>query len=163
MTTKMHYLLVAIAATAAVQGHAATFVVEEDALGPIPQSAVAAISRTQGGIPTDYQGQACEFTGKAVALSAESSESIDWIATTKNACAWAASAAPIWVIRRDKIGYKVLLFHVTYDLTLGTGSQNGLRHIATARATAARVETQLWKFDGQTYKLVRARVQELSR
>lgn len=114
-------------------------------------------------MPTDYQGNVCEFIGKAVALSADNPETVDWIATTKNACSWAASAAPIWVLRRERSGYRVVLSYVSYDLTLGSGSQKGLRHIATARATAARVETQLWKFDGRTYKLARMHVQDLTR
>jgi hypothetical protein len=146
-----------------MQAHGATFVVEEDALVPIPQPAVSAISRAGVGMPTNYEGRPCEFVGKVVALSSGGSEPQDWIATTKNACSWAASAAPIWVLRRQSGEYKVVLFHVTYDLTLGSGTQNGLRHIATARATAARTESQLWKFDGEEYKLAKMQVRELGR
>lgn len=159
----MHRLLVAAVALCAMQAHGATFGVEDDALVPIPRPAISAIGRTSVGIPTNNEDRPCEFVGKAVALSSEGSEPEDWIATTKNACSWAASAAPIWVLRRQGDEYKVVLFHVTYDLTLGSGTQNGLRHIATARATAARTESQLWKFNGEEYKLAKMQVRELGR
>ena len=152
LPTEMPRALAAVAVFCAMQVHAATFVVEDDALVPIPQPAVSAIGHTSAGIPTNYEDKPCEFVGKAVSLSSEVSEPLDWVATTKNACSWAASAAPIWVLRRLDSGYRVVLFHVAYDLTLGRETQNGLRHIATARATAARAESQLWKFDGEEYR-----------
>jgi hypothetical protein len=156
----MRRALAAIAAFCTEQVHAATFVVEDEALVPIPQSAVSTIGRTSAGVPTNYEGKPCEFVGKAVTLDSGESEPLDWIVTTKSACSWAASAAPIWVLRRLGSEYKVVLFHVAYDLTLGNGTQNGMRHIATARATAARSESQLWKLDGEEYKLAKMQIRE---
>ena len=65
----MRRALAAIAALCAVQVHAATFFVEDEALVQIPQPAVSAIGRTSGGVPTNYEVNPCEFVGKAVALS----------------------------------------------------------------------------------------------
>jgi hypothetical protein len=159
----MRRALAAIAALCAVQVHAATFFVEDEALVPIPQPAVSAIGRTSGGVPTNYEDKPCEFVGKAVALSSEESEPLDWIVTTKDACSWAAGAAPIWVLRRLGAEYKVVLFRVAYDLTLGNGTRAGMRHIATARVTAARSESQLWKFDGEEYKLAKMHIGQFGR
>jgi len=142
-----------------VNAFGATFVVEDESLIPLPSEVTAGIARFQKDMPTNYQDQPCKFIGKAVALR-DSDPNVDWVATTADACSWAASAAPVWVLVKLPNGqYQVALFHVTYDLTVGSGSQNGLRHIATSRATAARREDQLWKFDGKVYQLSKMKVQ----
>ena len=134
--------------------HAATFIVEDEALKPAPSAVSDAVfARGRAGLQNN-RGEPCTFIGKSVNLSLAISTD-DWVVTTADACSWAASAAPVWVVRHADSGYRVVLFDVTYDLTIGSVGLNGLRNIATARATAAREESQLWKFDGDNYQLVR--------
>lgn len=143
----------------AVEAFGATFVAEDEALVPVPDEVADGIARYQKkNVPTDYKNRPCKFIGKAVTLR-EGGPAADWVATTADACSWAASAAPVWVlVKLPDASFQVVLFHVTYDLTVGRASQNGLHHIATARATAARREDQLWKFDGKAYQISRMKV-----
>jgi hypothetical protein len=137
---------------------AATFTVEDDALVEVPvaiSKAVRAIAKSDF---VDRAGTICRFVGKRVALDASGGPALDWVVTTADACSWAASAAPVWVVRHGAGRDQVVLFHLTYDLTIGSQASNGLRNIATARATAARREEQLWKFDGVSYQLAINRV-----
>ena len=139
----------------AANSFGATFVVEDNLLTIVPPEVKTGILQFVSESPANYDGQPCEFIGKTVALKVDGL-AVDWVVTTANACDWAASAAPVWVLSKSTNGkFGVVLFHVTYDLTVGSGSQNGLHHIATARATAARREDQLWKFDGKIYQLVK--------
>ncbi|MBI2768579.1 MAG: hypothetical protein HYX47_03055 [Burkholderiales bacterium] len=139
---------------AASQAAGATMTVEDDTLVAAPRTVAMGIQRFDKNVPTDYKGKACRYIGKPVALAPDAPER-DWIVTTADACSWAASAAPVWVLREAGGQLQVVLFHVTYDVTVGSAAQNGLRNIATARATAARREEQLWKFDGERYQATR--------
>lgn len=149
--------LTLIVALAAAPAFGASFYVEDGELVPPPgpvESAVAIVAKADF---VDRSGSPCRFIGKPFSL-APSGPALDWIVTTADACSWAASAAPTWVVRKVGEKYQVVLFHVTYDVTIGAATVNGLRNIATARATADRREEQLWKFDGERYRLASNRV-----
>jgi hypothetical protein len=150
----MMHVLMLLALAASVPAFGATFVVEEP-LATVPTSVSASILRTiSAQVYVDRKGEPCRFVGKNVALELDSSAH-DWIVTTAGACAWVASAAPVWILRKTMSEYKLVLHYVTYDVTVGSASANGLRNIATHRATAARSEVQLWKFDGEQYRTSR--------
>src|SRR6185436_8925817 len=86
---------------------------------------------------TDSDDQPClQFVGKPVSLSGDAG-SKDWLLTTADACGWAASAAPIFVVRSSGDRYELVLESEGYDLTLGKPISKGLRNIAIGRATAA--------------------------
>lgn len=147
-------LIVALAAAPAL---GAGFYVEDGALVPPPDPVGSAVASVAKADFVDRSGSPCRFIGKPVAL-APSGPALDWILTTADSCSWAASAAPVWVVRKIGEKYQVVLFHVTYDVTIGAATVNGLRNVATARATAARREEQLWKFDGERYQLANNRI-----
>ncbi len=150
----MMRVLMLLAIAASVPAFGATFVVEEP-LSAVPASVSASIYRTISAQDyVDRKGDPCRFVGKSVALESDASTH-DWIVTTADACAWAAGAAPVWILQKTTSEYKLVLHHVTYDVTVGSGTTNGLRNIATHRATAARSEEQLWKFDGEQYRILR--------
>jgi hypothetical protein len=149
--------LALIALVAATPVFGATFTVEGDTLVQPPGRVASAVERRWKSEFVDRQGAPCRFIGKPIALE-PSGPAVDWVLTTADACSWAASAAPVWVVRRVRETYQVVLFHVTYELTIGSVTHNGLRNIATARATAARREDQLWKFDGERYQVTSNRV-----
>jgi hypothetical protein len=132
------------------------FYVEEDGLSAPPSSVVSAIVGSQSEPFTDNDDRPCAYEGKRIDLDGDGSAQ-DWVVTTQDACSWAASAAPVWVVRGTD-GPRVVLHFVTYSLTIGKAASHGLRHIATGRGTAAQIEEQLWKFDGRDYRLVRNRV-----
>ena len=137
--------------------HAADFAVEDDSLVRVPAQVAQSIARAQQEPIIGFDKKPCRFVGKAFDLQ-DSGSAADWVVTTTDACSWAASAAPVWVLRKTSGGYNMVLSFVTYDLTIGKASQNGMRNLATARGTAARTEYQLWKFDGTEYRLARLRV-----
>lgn len=135
-----------------MNSHAARFVVEEASLQPVPSEVLAGIALHEKSMPTDVQGRPCKFAGKTVALR-DGGAAEGWVVTTTDACAWAASAAPVWVLAASKDKrYRVVLFDVTYTLTVGSASRHGLRNISTFRATATRQELRWWKFDGTAYR-----------
>lgn len=146
-------LIVTLAAAPAL---GANFYVEDSALVPPPGPVGSAVATVAKADFVDRSGAPCRFIGKPVAL-APSGPAVDWILTTADACSWAASAAPVWVVRKVGETYQVMLHHVTYDVTIGAATTNGLRNIATARATASLREEQLWKFDGERYQLANNR------
>ena len=132
------------------------FHVEDDALVPVPSQVARTIRKAAPESVLGYDNKPCRLLGKAYDLQ-DSGSAADWIVTTADACSWAASAAPIWVVRSTKGAYSVVLSFVTYDLTIGKTGENGMRNLATARGTAARTEEQLWKFDGSVYRITRMR------
>jgi hypothetical protein len=137
------------------QAFAATFTVEDEDLVPVPRAVASTVQNVAKADFADPAGKPCRFVGKAVTLENNKGAATDWIVTTADACSWAASAAPVWVVRNTGGKYEVVLSHITYDLTLGSAVHNGLRNVATARATAARREEQLWVFDGNRYVVSR--------
>ncbi|MFZ6638451.1 hypothetical protein ACO0LL_01855 [Undibacterium sp. TC4M20W] len=130
--------------------------VEEKPLLEVPGKVVEAIKAQYKEMPVDYNEKPCRFIGKKIALRAVKDKLEDWAVTTADACSWAAASAPVWVLVKDDTNqYKLVLYAPIYDMTVGSGSQNGFHHIATARATAGWSEQLLWKFDGKVYKLAK--------
>lgn len=153
--------LALIAILAPLSAQAADFYVEDPSLVAPPPEVAVAIAASETEPVQGYRGEACRYLGKEVVLD-ERGNGKDWVVTTAPACAWAASAAPVWVVTRSPPSYKVVLSFVTYDLTIGKGESNGMHHIATGRGTASLLEEQLWKFDGARYKLIKNIVQDMS-
>jgi hypothetical protein len=155
VTTPLFARLAALVMLATpVSARAADFVVEDPALTDAPAVVVAAITSAAAEPLVDDDGTACRFLSRAVDLDGDG-RATDWVATTADACAWAASAAPVWVVYNGGGRARVVLDFVTYDLTLGRPRSHGLRNIATARGTAAMVEEELWRYDGTRYRRIR--------
>jgi hypothetical protein len=132
------------------------FFVEEEGLQAVPAAVAKTIRTGNEGTWTDDDGHPCRFEGKPVDLDADGRKT-DWVVTTRDACAWAASAGPIVLVRGDGGPYRVVLLTMGYDLTLGSRLSHGLVNVARARATAETVEQMLWKYDGNAYDVVRAK------
>src|SRR5437868_7064270 len=106
-----------IVSVAAVSAFGATFTLEDDTLVSPPELVASAVARLTKSEYVDRRGVPCRFVGRPVALE-PSGPAVDWVLTTAEACSWAASAAPVWVVRRVRDTYQVVLSYVTYDLTI---------------------------------------------
>jgi hypothetical protein len=119
-----------------------------------PNEIVGAVLASESFAFGSVTGEPCSYEGKQLDLDGDGVAK-DWALTTKNACGWAASAAPLWLVRVDASGPRVVLKFISYSLTLGATKAHGMRHVATSRSTASRTEEQLWKFDGHAYQITR--------
>lgn len=124
------------------------FVIETEELAPLPQSVEAAIRNSKG-----FESTSCKLIGKTISLSGKGADS-GFVATTAEGCDWGAALGPIWVVRNGTQPVMVLAAG-GYTLTLGKQSQNGLRNITIAAATAGWSSESLWKFDGVRYVKVK--------
>lgn len=123
----------------------------------LPEEAVAAIRRFAGYTFMDSDDTPCKFVGTRIALVVGSSRLEDWFVTAPF-CSFtrAAGAETMWILRRTKRGYRVVLEDVTVSVTLGKSGRNGLRHIATARNYSSNWYVHLWKYDGRMYRVTRS-------
>lgn len=128
----------------------ADFVIEEDGLVQAPKEVADAVMSQVEQPVVDDAGKQCALIGKRANLQGGELPQ-DWIVIPVPPCSWAAAAAPIWVLRSTGKSFQVVLAVPAYDLTVGKASARGMRHLATARATAGWGEEVLWKFDGQKY------------
>lgn len=125
------------------------FYIEDKTLQPLPADMDATFRR----LGTDPDMKQCRLWGKSVELGKNGGHP-GFVITTANACAWGASSGPIWVMRAGS-SPAIVLSYGGYDVSLGTGSQNGLKHIAIGHATAGSFRESLWKFDGTRYVKVK--------
>ena len=125
------------------------FYVEDKTLQSLPANVEATFRRVE----TDPDIKQCRLLGKSVELG-KSGGHPGFVITTANACGWGASSGSIWVMLAGSPP-AIVLSYGGYDVTLGTGAQNGLKHIAIGHATAGSFSESLWKFDGERYVKVR--------
>lgn len=128
----------------------ADFYVEDPLLRPVPAMVAEVIAATPDGPGQNAGGKPCSLVGKPVSLR-EAGGARDWLVTTAGSCGWGAALGPVWALREGPQGYEIVLAYGAYDMTIGRDSQNGMHHLATGTGTAARIEEQLWKFDGRRY------------
>lgn len=150
--TRMKSLAYWIAGLAVALPHVARgadFYVEDKTLQPLP----AVVEETFRRVETDSDMKQCRLLGKSVELGKNGGQP-GFVITTADACGWGASSGPIWVMRAGSPP-TIVLSYGGYDVTLGTGAQNGLRHIAIGHATAGSFSESLWKFDGARYVKVK--------
>jgi len=126
---------------------AVDFSVEEE-LKPISSAGIKAIKEYESSSGEQFT---CTLIGKFVDLSG-TGNSTDLIVTTENACKWATSAGPVWVLKNKGNKYNVVLNFVTVDVELLKAKSNGLRNIKTSRGTAGYAEVEFWGYTGKRYK-----------
>lgn len=152
MTPRILGFLSALLSSAAL---AADFAAEDPKLRPLPLDAATVIQAHQSF--SDYKGGGCnKLVGSPVDLTGTGKRT-DWVATTANGCGWGAATAPIWVLHWNATSYMIVLDSAGYDLTLGKGKLNGLRHLAIAAGTAGWYSQVLLKYDGSKYIETRSR------
>lgn len=131
-----------------------TFGIEDENLRPVP-APVAAVLRTYLK-NTDYEECATgKFKGVPVDLAGRGQES-DWIAMTADGCAWGAATAKIWVLKRTKTAYRLVLDDAGQDVLLLKSKTNGHRDLRTASGTAGHYSEAVLRYDGQRYKLFKS-------
>lgn len=136
------------------------FYIEDPALTPLPAAVERAI-RTQSS-SQNTEMTSCNFVGKAVRLSEIETTPSDFIATTgnptsENNCGWGATAATVWVVKKNKDAYTVVLSDdAAYWVGLIRKNKNhGLYDIKTSRGTAGECEIQFWAYTGRRYQKTR--------
>ena len=141
------FILVILSTLACADG----FYIEKETLKSLPKPVEAAIRmQKKFGL-----FKPCKLIGEAINLSDKKSDS-SFIVTTSDACGWAASAGPIWIMSKINDSYNVILNFVTYSAELKTDKINGMRQIVTSRSTASLAEYELWSFGGKHYKIVKS-------
>lgn len=135
------------------------FGIEDDNLRPVPSAVAAALRMHLRN--TDYKECANgKFIGSAVDLKG-SARKLDWIAKTANGCAWGAATAKIWILKRDRARYRVVLDDGGQGVVLLNTKTNGLRDLRMPSGTAGHYSDAILKFDGRRYKVFRSCVIDL--
>lgn len=131
-----------------------SFSIEDENLRPVP-APVAAVLRSYLK-NTDYKECATgEFIGVPMDLAGGGQEN-DWIAKTADGCAWGAANAKIWVLKRAKTGYRLVLDDGGHTVLLLKSKANGLRDLRTVSGTAGHYSEALLRFDGRRYKVFKS-------
>ena len=146
---RLSFLLIASLNLSPIIAIADDFYIEEKGLQPVSKSIDAAIRKTKD------LDTSCKLIGKTINLTGQGQKN-DFVVTTANACEWAASAGPLWVVRGNGKTYKVVLSYLTYTLKLRNKKNNGLYAIQTSRGTASMYEIEFWSFTGKQYKKSKA-------
>ena len=94
--------------------------------------------------------QASWFAASAIHLNADRLP--DLIVKAENSCLFGANIAPFWVFRNTGRGYALALRVNTLALDVLPARTRGYRNIRASAATASRVITRHFRFDGQSYR-----------
>jgi len=130
--------------------HAADFSIEDESLRPVPAAVARALRVQIRG--TDYKECAMgKFVGAAVDLTGDGRED-GWIAKTADGCAWGAASAKIWVLKKERNAYRMVLYYGGQGVTLQKSKTNSLRDLVIASGTAGHYGETAFKFDGRQYK-----------
>ena len=130
------------------------FGIEDENLRPLPPAVATALRAHVR--KTDYKECAQgEFVGSSVDLQGRGRK-LDWIAKTADGCAWGAATAKIWVLKRDKIRYRVVLDSGGQGVVLLNSKANGLRNLTMPSGTAGQYSDALLKFNGRRYEVKRS-------
>jgi hypothetical protein len=130
------------------------FGIEDDKLRPVPPAVAKALRAHVS--KTDYKDCAQGmFVGSTVDLEG-SGRKLDWIAKTADGCAWGAATAKIWVLKNEKIHYRIVLDSGGQGVALLKSKTNGLRDLRMPSATAGHYSDALLKFDGLRYEVLRS-------
>ncbi len=140
--------------------NASGFGIEDDTLLPLPPAAVVAL---RGHIArTDYKDCiGSEFVGAVVDLDG-SGHPADWVAKTADSCAWGASNAKIWVLKKSKThSYRLVLDTGGQVLDLLASKSRGLRDVEVVSATAGHYAEIVYRFNGKSYVELKSRLVNL--
>jgi hypothetical protein len=121
------------------------FYIEDETLTPVSGGIEFAIKSN----PT-WKG--CNFVGKKIILSKDTSQSF-FAVTTDKACGWGAAQGPIWIVKTVNDKADILLAGQGYNLTIEDKTHEGLPNILLETATAGNETKYVWHFDGSHYKL----------
>ena len=149
-------LAATVAVCAALQPACAedSFGIEDENLRSVPASA-AAVLRSHL-MNTVYRECATgKFIGVRLALAGTGQES-DWIAKTADGCAWGAATAKIWVLKKGKSGFQLVLDDGGQVVLLLKSKTNGLRDLKMASGTTGHYSESLLRFDGRQYKVFKS-------
>jgi hypothetical protein len=128
---------------------------EDEHLSPLPPRALTAVRAHAK--TTDYR-ECAEggFVGASVDLSGSGQKS-DWVAMTADGCAWGASSAVIWVLRKHQKTYQVVLYSGGSTLNLQKAKSHSLHDLEINGGTAGYYTETTFKFDGKRYQQIKTR------
>jgi len=89
------------------------------------------------------------FVGSQIHLS---NGAADLVVTTRNECLLGANVVPFWVFRNTPQGHQLVLSVSALGLDVLNTKTKTYRDIRLSAATAQRVRTTLFKFDGKEYR-----------
>ncbi len=90
----------------------------------------------------------CQFRGKEFDLDGDG-ESTDIIATAS--CGMGAARGPIWILKKQKSKYVIILSASGAALTLSETTSNGIKDIQDDSGSAGHATVSLYKFNGIEY------------
>lgn len=135
---------------ASVAQAADAFGIEDDALRPVPAAAASALRAHVAS--TDYKDCAAgDFAGMSVNLAGRG-RGDDWIAKTADGCAWGTATAKIWIVRKERGAYRLVLDYGGQGVVLRKATTNGLRDLTVFSGTAGHYAEAVFKFDGRSYQ-----------
>jgi hypothetical protein len=82
----------------------------------------------------------------------DSSEKNDFLVQPKNACLFGANIGPFWVFKKAPAAYSLALKTVALGLELLSSSSSGSRDVRGTQATASKLITVVFRFDGNQYQ-----------
>ena len=98
------------------------------------------------------------FSASAIHLS--NSEKVDFVVMGEGPLR-GANIIPFWVFRATADGYKLVLEASVHDLIVKNNRSHGYRDIEMSGETALRYTSVLFRFDGEQYKRLRVRSEEM--
>jgi len=90
------------------------------------------------------------FVGSRIHLNSDGDA--DLVVTARNECLLGANLVPLWVFRNTPQGHELVLSVSALGLDVLNTKTNMYRDIRIGAATAQRVRTTVFKFDGKEYR-----------
>jgi hypothetical protein len=133
---------------------------EDETLRPLPLDALSAV-RTHAKT-TDYRDCAGGgFVGSAVDLTGQGRAN-GWIAKSADGCAWGAASVVIWVVKRERNTYRVVLYSGGQVVSLKRAIPGTVSDLQIVSQTAGHYARTDYQYDGKMYKELKSRFVNLS-
>jgi hypothetical protein len=87
----------------------------------------------------------------------DGSHEIDLVVLPKNGCLNGANVGPFWVVQKTSKGCQVVLSGGGHNLEILSTRSKGYRDIQLTSATATKVSTSVFRFDGHRYQIYQAK------
>jgi hypothetical protein len=115
-----------------------------------------------GQIPKEW------FIASAIHLDGAADEDLvvqprdDLDVTPSNRCLSGANVGPFWIVRHVSNGYQLILNASGHDLDVLGSRTMGYRDIEVSSETVSMVNTSIYKFDGQKYKIYSSKLEPIN-
>lgn len=144
---KLNLLIFGLLMVASTSWPLQTFTIEDDDISAVPQNAEIVIRQSEA---KDNDLQKCEFVGKAIDLDGDG-QATDLIVTIADASGWDAALGPIWVLRKSRDSFEIVLSDGGHSVTIGKAKHKGLYDLTISAESAGWSRQSIWKFNGKRY------------